>query len=275
MRGQITITVNEAKRLIAKAIVQLPKVQDALREGKVLLKGGTTVSAVAEELVGFSLRISGRVTPLGTKAAWIKTGAPHTVLIEKGEPKNVDGCLEEVAGAMNRDDVAIVGANALDIYGNAALMAGAPLGGGTERVLEGLMTKGAIIIVAAGLEKLIPHPIQEAVRAAGRETIDVAIGMEVGLMPIVGRVITEVEAIESLAEVKATVIGAGGIMGAEGATTLVVEGEREEVQKIFAWVQEIKGAPLSGDPDSMAECGPGNPACPRHPACIYRMPPSR
>lgn len=62
----------------------MPEVRRAFREGRVLLKGGTTVSAVAEELVGLPLRISGRVSPEGTKGAAADDGAPHSIILEKG-----------------------------------------------------------------------------------------------------------------------------------------------------------------------------------------------
>jgi hypothetical protein len=272
MRAQITLTTQEVKWLIALAIGRLPEVQRALGDGRILLKGGTTVSAVAEELAGIPLRISGRVTPLGAKAAHSKPDAPHTLLLAQGRPFNADGRSAEVAEEMDRNDVAIIGANALDIHGNAALMAGAPLGGGTERLLEVLSRRKVKIIIPAGLEKLIPNSIQEAVQASGQECIDLSMGMGVGLMTMTGRVITEVESIEILAQVTATVIGAGGIMGAEGATTLVIKGEDEEVRRFFGWVQGVKGAPLSGEAASMAECEPGDPACSRHRVCVYRMP---
>ncbi|MEW6723349.1 MAG: hypothetical protein AB1331_00295 [Bacillota bacterium] len=49
---QVTITVPEGKRLIARAICRLPEVTQAYAAGRILLKGGTTVSAVSEELAG-------------------------------------------------------------------------------------------------------------------------------------------------------------------------------------------------------------------------------
>jgi hypothetical protein len=52
MKGQVSLTVSESKRLIAKAVVSLPEVQEALEKGRILLKGGTTVSAICEEMVG-------------------------------------------------------------------------------------------------------------------------------------------------------------------------------------------------------------------------------
>jgi hypothetical protein len=47
MRTQITLTVAEAKRIIAKGIAGLPVVKAALETGNIFLKGGTTVSAPA------------------------------------------------------------------------------------------------------------------------------------------------------------------------------------------------------------------------------------
>jgi len=80
MRAQITLTVNESERTIVKAIASLPYVQTALKSKKIFLKGGTTVSAVCEELVGQPLRISGRVVRGGTKA-------PRILLMDRYESR--------------------------------------------------------------------------------------------------------------------------------------------------------------------------------------------
>ena len=47
---QVTLTGNEGKRLIAKAAVRMPEIQERLEKNKILLCGGTTVSALSEEL---------------------------------------------------------------------------------------------------------------------------------------------------------------------------------------------------------------------------------
>ena len=57
MRIQITLTSPEGKRIIAKGIKALPRVQEVRKEGKIVLKGGTTVSAVSEELCGEPMKI--------------------------------------------------------------------------------------------------------------------------------------------------------------------------------------------------------------------------
>ena len=131
--AQVTLTVHEAKRIIAKGIAQLDCVQEALKSGKIFLKGGTTVSAVSEELVGRPMRISGRITPAGAKAAQTVTQGFHSVLIHSDKVIDVDARLDETVNELQADDVAVLGANAIDVHGNAALMYGAPLGGGPRR----------------------------------------------------------------------------------------------------------------------------------------------
>lgn len=284
IRAQVSVTPNEAKCLIAKGISQMPVVRAALKSGKILLKGGTTVSALAEELTATKLKISGRITQRGTKTANKILGF-HKVLLEGGQLKGLDSdsALNKVAVQMGKNDVLITGANTLDVNRRAAIMVAAPLGGTAGRILPGLIARGVTTIIAVGWEKLIPCPLEEALTAAGRETIDLAMGSAVGLIPLWGTVVTETDAISMLAKVKATVIGAGGIMGGEGSTTFVIEGELSQVKKAWEIVHSVKGAEISGLPESLIECNPkssmcakhltvGNKYIPHHRACVYRQP---
>jgi hypothetical protein len=267
---QVTLTVHESKRVIAKGIVRLPVVREALRSGKILLKGGTTVSAVCEELVGRPLRISGRIVPSGAKAAQALSAGFHSVLIEHGECVDVDDSLEQAIEGLGAEDVAILGANAIDPYGNAALMYGTPLGGKPGRIISGLMAEIKNVLIAAGLEKLVPDPLPEIIKRYGRKDIDLSMGIAVGLTPLTGTIITEREAIPLLAEVSCSVIGMGGIFGAEGATTMIIEGEKEEVEKVFQIIASIKGEKVSGIQESLIECEFPNERCKLHPTCIYK-----
>lgn len=271
MRLQLTLTVSEAKRVIAKAIIERDDVKNALRDGNVLLKGGTTVSAIAEEILGCKLRIGGRISPKGTMNALKKNDQPHCVLVHKGEAKSVDADIDEVVANLGREDIIITSANAIDIQGSAAMMAAAPLGHIPGKAISGFMSQGCKVIIAVGLEKLIPISIQEAVLAAGRNKCDKSFGSAVGLIPIFGEVFTEREAIMQLASVKAIVIAAGGILGAEGAITMIVEGEDLEVEKIFNLVVSVKGSGISGIPESLVECQRGCTQCRNHLACIYKF----
>jgi len=104
---------------------------------------------------------------------------------------------------------------------------------------------------------------------AGRKDVDVSYGMAVGLIPLYGKVVTEKDAVEILAKLNCTVIGKGGILGAEGSTVMVVEGLDKEVKKILKVIKEVKGADISGQKESLEECNRGNSSCKNHLACIY------
>ena len=271
MQAQITVTVAEGKRLIAEAISQRADVQGALAAGRILLKGGTTVSAVLERLAGEMLRISGRISPRGAKAAARREGGAHSAVLEHGQLKNIDTCFSEVVQSLGKADIAVIGANAIDSAGRAALMFGSPLGGMPGCGLAGLMAQGCKIIIACGLEKLIPTSIDSAVRAAGMRSMDWSMGMAVGLAPIIGELVTEPDAIGLLADVECCVIGAGGIDGAEGALTMVVAGEEAEIEKIVKIVLALKQTATSGQAGSLVECTPGKAAgCGIHRACAWR-----
>lgn len=270
MKAQLTLTVAEAKAVIAEAIARRSDVRAALAGGRVLLKGGTTVAAVAARLTGAELRVSGRISARGTKATAGGSDRPHSILVERGAVRGIDENFAEAVAGLRRDDVAIIGANAIDSHGRAAMLLGRPLGGNPGQGFTGLMAQGSKVIIACGLEKLIPGTIDDAVRAAGIYAADWALGMAVGLAPLVGELVTEQQALEAIAAVRCTVIAAGGIAGGEGATTLVIEGEAAAVESALATVAAVKGAASGGCPVSLTECGFGAPGCGQHQACAWR-----
>jgi hypothetical protein len=270
MRAQLTISVNSGKWLIARAIVRLPEVAEALRNGKIVLKGGTTVSCVAEELLGIKLRISGRITKRGTVGSFENGGSPHSVIVEQGKWQDIDSCFLDTVLALGPSDVVIIGANAIDSKGNAAMMAASPGGGNVGPAVAALTTEGAHIIIAAGLEKLIPGEISELIGQVGRKRCDFSMGAAVGLIPLHGRTITEIEALETLGNLNnVMVIGRGGISGAEGSTTILIEGSEDSLKKVIDEVARVQEKHLSGDESSLKECIPGSLGCKSHYACVY------
>lgn len=280
---QVSLTPNEAKRLIARAVSQMPVVQSAFRDAKILLKGGTTVSALAEELVGTKMAISGRISPKGAKGTSSESTSSHRLLLEHGkaQPLESDSDLNEIVLQLGKGDLLITGANALDVNRKAAIMVGRG-SGGSAAILPNLTARGLTTIITVGWEKLVPCSVEQAIVAAGNQTIDVAMGMTVGLIPLNGNVVTETDALEMLFGVRTTVIGAGGIMGGEGSTTLVMEGESLQIRNAWEYTHSIKGASVSGVAETLVECYPGCSICrsvgligdkriPTHRGCCYFM----
>ncbi len=271
MKAQLTLTVAESKAIIALAIAVRPDVRAALAAGRVLLKGGTTVAAVAKRLADIDLRISGRISPRGAKATAGGSTAPHSVLIAQGKVRNIDDDFAAAVGELRSGDIAILGANALDSRGRAAMLLGRPLGGNPGQGMAGLMSQGCKVLIACGLEKLIPGSIDDAIQAAGIYAADWSLGMATGLVPLVGETVTEQTALEAYAGVRCTVIAAGGVAGGEGATTMIIDGSEDAVGAALAAVAAVKGAVTCGCPVSLTECEQGAPGCAEHKACAWRI----
>lgn len=133
------------------------------------------------------------------------------------------------------------------------IFAGSVSGGKPGMAVSWILSEAAEVIILIGLEKLIPGAIRDASIIAGRKDADISYGMAVGLIQLYGKVITEKDAVELLADVKCTIIGKGCIMGAKGLTVMVVEGLEKEVEKILKTVERVRGANINGQKESLEE----------------------
>ncbi|MEE9594320.1 MAG: hypothetical protein V3V92_02870, partial [Candidatus Hydrothermarchaeales archaeon] len=130
---------------------------------------------------------------------------------------------------------------ALDYDGIAGVMLASLTGGTIGEVLGILKAKGVSLVLPIGLEKLVPHSVSDASNIAGIYEMDYSDGVPVGIMPVSGEIITELDAFEILFGVDAICIGSGGIGGGEGAKTFILEGSKEEVSKAISLFESIRG----------------------------------
>ena len=245
---QFVLTVNDGKWLIARAILEMENVKNALKNGKVVLKGGTTVSCVAELLCEYRMKICGRILPHGGFAGKRYTTQSHLIMIDHGELLDINKVYIQVLLKLGPGDVIITGANLIDEHGNAAMLAGGPGGNHGGLAAAPFVTEGADVIVAAGLEKLMPGSVLDSMKRAHRRGVEPrkGKGMACGLFPIVGSIVTEVEAIKQLADVDVCIIGRGGIFGAEGSTFFQVTGEETEVLRLEEIIKRCKNQRIGG-----------------------------
>lgn len=273
MKAQISLTVKEAKYIIAMAISQRNDVLSAKKSGKIILKGGTTVSALAQLWGMPPIRISGRIMPRGTVSSLNNIKEAHSVLIENDITQDIDEIFPDIIPKLDANDIVIIGANAIDTEKNAAILIGSPMGGKLGMALAGLMSQGCKIIIACGLEKLIPGSIKDAIKISGISVSSYSLGMSCGLVPIIGEVVTEQDAINTLFGIHSHVISCGGIAGAEGATTMIIEGSNRQISTAFFTIAQIKTYCKHiqlGNTDSIIECHAGSPGCKIHKKCAYR-----
>lgn len=269
---QITLTVEEAKEVISLGVMNHLSFLNSRQKGAILFKGGTTVSKITERLLDIPLRISGRITRRGTVSSLYPSKSPHSILLRGDSWQNIDDNITEIASKLTSEDLIITGANAIDVFGNAVMMAGSVGGGNPGQSLSTWYTEGVSVLIAVGSEKLIPGNLNDIIRRSGRTGKRVAWGMAVGLMPVIGEIFTEVEAIKRLAEVDAYIIGAGGIGEAQGSATIEITGSLSELDRLLKILEKIKQteSKVGGNQETLIECEAICENCQRHLACGYK-----
>jgi hypothetical protein len=161
------------------------------------------------------------------------------IIIRKG--KIIDENMDDVLPEMSSNDVFLKGANALDFSGTAGVLMAGKGGGTIGRSLGTIMSKGVNLIIPVGVEKFIPGSIKDVAPLAGMDKVIFSTGTPVGMMPVHGKIITELEAIEILSGAEATVMAKGGVSGAEGAVTLVVRGTPKQLRQVKLLTKAVKG----------------------------------
>ena len=269
MIAQVSLTPTESKKLMAKAIARMELVERAAQEGMIVIHPSSSTYFLAEELTGENPKydnwVCGSITPKGLcvemgimssgpprdeNKALDPGGFPFQVVVKGGET-STGRPLASILEQMGPKDVYVKGVNAVDMDRNVGVLIGHHSGGGTiGKVLAAQRKKSFNIIWVAGLEKLIPTPIDEAMKALRRPNIEYAMGMVVGMVPIKGgTVISEPDAFRILAGCTAIPVAGGGIGGAEGSVTLILEGEEEcsaNCNQVCGAIQGSKATPVSG-----------------------------
>jgi hypothetical protein len=251
------LTVAESKRLIGKAVAQMPVVKNALANGMVIIIKGTTNAYVAEEITGkkadHAAFVTGRIEPeKGTKNLPEAKAVNH-VILEKG--KIVDISLGEAAKKLKAGDVVIKGANALD-YRNkmAAVNILHPEGGTTGITMPMIVARKVHLVIPVGLEKVVAgdvaeltlkmrEPVQLLPPASGKSTNRYPGHLIPSQWLLTGEIVTELEAIKILTGVTAFQCSAGGVSGAEGGVWLVFRGTRDQVKKAMELTNSVQGEP--------------------------------
>jgi hypothetical protein len=248
VKAQVSLTVAESKRLIAKGVAQLGIVRDRLQEGVVMVSSGTTNAYIVEELLGEPMDkrsyVTGRIKPAGKELHWPES-RPDVVLRNGQLAPSLDRF--SAIDVMGPGDIYVKGANALNYQmGVAGVLIGHPRGGTIGGVIGSIISRKMHLLIPVGLEKEVAFEIDEVasrIREPNQEGDQVT-----SLFPMRGIIFTEIEALYTLSGVEAYQAGAGGIAGAEGGVWLVLEGTEEQVGHALAAVEAVQGeSPF--DPD--------------------------
>lgn len=248
MQAHAVLTVAESKRLIARAVVRMPIVQAALRDGMVIVCKGTTNTYVAEELLGRRIAhgayVFGRITPRkGGRPLPAVEPMPEVVLVNGRHRPELT--LQAALPQVGPGDVIVKGGNALD-YANktAAVWIGSPTGGTTAKIMPYVGPGKAHLLVPIGLEKQIAGRVSEVAESVVEPVESLTKLPRMRVLP--GQIVTELEALRILADVEPFQASAGGIGGAEGAVWLIWRGPRQAVEQAARIVEEVQGEPPFG-----------------------------
>jgi len=244
MKAEVVLTVAESKRLIAKGVASLRKIQDKMEKGIIVVPSGSTNAYIYEELTGQAIDkrayLAGRTWPAKTPPRWETKPLPDLVLVDGKPAPDLDRftALER----MSPGDVFIKGANALN-YANgvAGVSIGNPTGGTVGGDLGRIIGRKLHLLIPVGLEKEVPYDIVEASQLLASD--EEQLGNVLSLFPIHGEIFTEIEALGILYGVDVIPVAAGGIAGAEGGLRLLLLGERDDVQDAVAFIESIQGEP--------------------------------
>ncbi|MEJ6952414.1 hypothetical protein [Natronospora cellulosivora (SeqCode)] len=246
---QYLITPAAGKRIIAKAMLRIPSISEALKERTIVIIAGTTNGYVAEEFLKSINQIDdfsrerffrGVNLPPGYKLS--DTGRlddeskfPGDVIIEKG--KLIKGkTIFDVADSLDKGDIIIKGANAVNLETEqAALYIGHPAAGTILPTYQTVFGKRVELYLPVGLEKRISGNINKIARVLNSQE---ASGPR--YMPINGNIITELQAINILSGAETEIVAGGGICGAEGCYWIAVSGSSEQIQIVDELIDSTK-----------------------------------
>ncbi|MBW2310668.1 MAG: hypothetical protein JRF35_06280 [Deltaproteobacteria bacterium] len=253
MSAMVVLNSSESRRLLSKATAALPEVQNALKNGTIIIARGITTAYVTEELLQISVEPKGGQT-VGLICHGItnaNSGPPPSTwhVIRKGRPvEDADSNVEILS--FGPDDVFIKGANAVDREGIVGVYSSSVKGGTIGMAWPIVTPRGSHLIMPVGLEKMVAS-VMEAAQHTGIYRFTYSTGLPAKLVPVpLAKVVTEIQAFAILTGVKAYHIGSGGVGGSEGSVHLSLEGDEENVKKAFELVTSIKGEPPVSLPDT-------------------------
>ncbi len=241
-RAMVILSPYASRRLLAKAVAKLPAVENALRNGRIIVATGCSTGYVVEELLGEAIVkenfISGHIYAGETWGTPKNPDYIFPVVLHKG--KRLFMKPEDALAEFTAEDVFIKGGNAVDPEFRAAVFNSNDVGGTMGWAMGTIYARGAQLVMPVGLEKLVPS-VPAAARFAGIKALKYAMGQKIGMVPVVtATVITEIQAFALLFGVEARHAGGGGIAGAEGSVVLFLEGPDAAVAKAFEYAKSIK-----------------------------------
>ena len=220
---QVLLTVAMGKRLLGDALAADPAILEAAKHHCLVVILGSTNAQVATSIAAalslpFSPKGFHRGLQRGNEQVSNPT-PPQTADFIVKEGQRLEGkTIFDVVDTLGPDDIILKGANAIHLESRTAgILIASPVGG----------TIIPITSVAVGLARLANRSGQKGLR----------------LMESCGDIYTELDAVRDLFSVRATLLAAGGVLGAEGSVLLQLSGNEENLCKAETYFRSIQDTP--------------------------------
>ncbi len=162
------------------------------------------------------------------------------LVVERGEPKNLTW--PEILARLSPGDGVIKGGNVLDPQGVAGVYVAGEDGGTVGKFLAAALARGVEVIIPISRNKSVHSRVWELAQRLGRGRLDLAAGPKLGLVSLVGTVITETEAVHLLDGMEAVQMGGGGVGRESGAVALLLSGPQADVERAFFGLAQVAKA---------------------------------
>ena len=241
MKASVVLRPGAAKRLIAKGVATIPAVRNAMKNGTIVITLGTTNAFVAEEVLGEPIDrgafAAGFIDDRFNVNA--RLGEMGEIVIRNGERTEID--VQELLDSLTAGDVLIKGGNAIDPWGNVGVLMSSATAGTVGRYYSTALARGVDIVVPISLQKAIHTLVNDLAAEMGSGKLDLSSGLTCGLHPLVGRVVTEIDALEALFPVQVMQIANGGAGDGAGSVSLLISGQERDVRGAFELVTGYAG----------------------------------
>ena len=249
---QFLLSPAAGKRIIAKSMLYLPSIIEALEKRTIVIIAGTTNGYICEEILEKTNQISDfskkrffRGVTLPPLYATTDTGRiadesqfPGDVVIVKGKWEK-GKTIFDVVDSLRKGDIVIKGANALDLINmKAGIYIGHPKAGTISVAMQAVLGRRVELYLPIGLEKRVSGDLDKIAQKLNSTN---ASGPR--LLPVCGNIITELEAINIITGAESELVAAGGICGAEGSCWIAVSGNDEQVNKAEKLIKSVYQEP--------------------------------
>ncbi|MFH1609656.1 MAG: hypothetical protein ABID40_03410 [Candidatus Bipolaricaulota bacterium] len=233
-RALVVLSPGASRRLIGRGVAALPQVRRALQDGLVVVTLGTTNAYVAEELLGRGIEKERFCAGyIGDTLTWVPPDRQAKPLVLR-HGQAVEISPDEVLAELKTGDVLIKGANVLDPEGVCGVFMASQAGGTVGKFAIPALARGVETVIPISCAKSIHGYVTDLAQEVGIGKVKKATGFAVGLYPLVGTVVTEVEVVEALYGVRAEHVASGGIGPGTGTVTLLLVGDEAKVEQAFA-----------------------------------------